>query len=62
MHETVIATAAVLAAIMIALFGPTILTANAPQKAQAEATSDSIDVLQMMRDAKGLPVEFFDAI
>jgi hypothetical protein len=61
MRQTVIATAAVLAAIIIALFGGTFMTADAPQKAQPAATSGSIDIMQMMRDTKALPVEQFDA-
>jgi hypothetical protein len=62
MRQTVIATA-VLLAIIVALFGATVITAGAPRKAaQAAATSGSIDVMQMMRDTKGLSVEQFDAI
>jgi hypothetical protein len=62
MRQTVIATA-VLLAIIVALFGATVITADAPRKAaQAAATSGSIDVMQMMRDTKGLSVEQFDAI
>jgi hypothetical protein len=62
MRQTVTATA-VLLAIIVALFGATVITAGAPRKAaQAAATSGSIDVMQMMRDTKGLSVEQFDAI
>ena len=62
MRQIVIATAAVLAIIAVALFDATVMTADAPQKARVVATSNSIDIMQMMRDAKGLPVEQFDAI
>jgi hypothetical protein len=62
MRLTVIATAAVWVAIVVVLFGATVMTANAPQKARAAAASGSIDVMQMMRDAKNLPDERFDAI
>jgi hypothetical protein len=62
MRQTVIATA-VLLAIIVALFGATAITANAPRKAaQAAATLGSIDVMRMTRDTKGLSVEQFDAI
>jgi len=62
MRQTAIATA-VLFAIIVALFGATVITADAQRKAaQAAATSGSIDVMQMMRDTKGLSVEQFDAI
>jgi hypothetical protein len=62
MRQTIIATA-VLLTIVVALFGATVITADAPRKAaQAAATSGSIDVMRMTRDAKGLSVERFDAI
>jgi hypothetical protein len=62
MRQTVIATA-VLLAIIVAVFGATVITADAPRKAaQAAATSGSIDVMGMTRDTKGLSVEQFDAI
>ena len=62
MRQTVTATA-VLLAIIVALFGATVITADAPRKgAQAAATSGSIDVMRMTRDAKGLSIERFDAI
>jgi hypothetical protein len=52
-----------LLAIIFALFGATVITADAPRKAaQAAATSGSIDVMRMTRDTKGLSVEQFDAI
>jgi len=62
MRQTAIAIA-VLLTIIIALFGATVITADAPRKAaQAAATSGSIDDMRMTRDAKGLSVERFDAI
>ena len=62
MRQTAIAIA-VLLTIIIALFGATVITADAPRKAaQAAATSGSIDVMGMTRDTKGLSVEQFDAI
>jgi hypothetical protein len=62
MRQTAIAIA-VLLTIIIALFGATVITADAPRKAaQAAATSGSIDVMRMTRDAKGLSIERFDAI
>lgn len=53
---------AVWIAVIVALFGATAMIAHAPQVAVAAAASSSIDIPQMTRDAKGLPVEQFDAI
>jgi hypothetical protein len=62
MHLTVIASTAVWVAIAVVLFGAAIVTADTPQQAHAAAASGPIDVMQMMRDAKDLPDERFDAI
>jgi hypothetical protein len=62
MRLIVIATAAVWVAIAVVLFGATVMIADAPQKVRAAAASGSIDVMQMMKDAKDMPDEHFDAI
>ena len=62
MRQIVIVTAAVWFAVIVALFGATSGIADLPQQAQAAASSGPIDIMQMMRDSKALPVEQFDAI
>lgn len=61
MRQILIVTAAVCIAAVVALFGATARIADVPQQAAA-ATSGPIDIAQMMRDSKALPVEQFDAI
>ena len=62
MRQIVIVTAAACIAVIVALFGATARIADGSQKAEAAATSSPIDIMQMMRDSKALPVEQFDAI
>ena len=62
MRQIVIVTAAACIAVIVALFGATARIADVPQQAAAVATSGPIDIMQMMRDSKTLPVEQFDAI
>jgi hypothetical protein len=61
MRQTVIvaATTALVTA-LVASWGTTIIVANT-EKPEAATASTSIDVMKMMRDAKGLPEEKFDA-
>jgi hypothetical protein len=61
MRQIVIVTAAACIAVIAALFGATARIADVPQQAAAAATSSQIDIMQMMRDSKPLPVEQFDA-
>jgi hypothetical protein len=61
MRQIVIVTAAVWFAVIVALFGATARIADLPQKTEAAAISSPIDIPQMMRDSKALPVEQFDA-
>ncbi|TMJ48809.1 MAG: hypothetical protein E6G85_23465 [Alphaproteobacteria bacterium] len=61
MRQIVIVTAAAWIAVIVALVGATAMIVNVPQKAEIAATSSRIDIVQMMRDAKDLPVERFDA-
>ena len=62
MRQTVIvaATTALVTAI-VASWGTTIMIANTEKHPEAASASTSVDVLKMMRDAKGLPEEKFDA-
>ena len=62
MRQISIFTAAVLGALILAVYGATVITAHAPRNAQPAAASDAIGVMQMMRDAKDLPHQQFDAI
>ena len=58
MRQTVIATALVIA--IVAIWGATVITANSPRTGTVPA-STSVDVMQMMKDAKNLPDQRFDA-
>jgi hypothetical protein len=60
MRQIVIVAAACIA-VIAALFGATARIADVPQQAAAAAASGPIDIPQMMRDSKPLPVEQFDA-
>jgi hypothetical protein len=60
MRQIFIVTTAVWVAVIVALFGATAMIAKVPQRAEAAAPS-SIDIMQMTRDAKALPIEQFDA-
>ena len=62
MRQTVIvaATTALVTAI-VASWGTTVMIANTEKHPEATTASASIDVLNMMRYAKGLPEEQFDA-
>jgi hypothetical protein len=62
MRQIVVVTAAAWFAVIVALFGATARIADVPQQAAAAATSGPIDIMQMMKDSKSLPVEQFDAI
>lgn len=59
MRQIFIAVAVI--AVVVALFGASTMIAHVPHKAVAASASSSIDGMQMTRDAKGLPVEQFDA-
>jgi len=61
MRQIFIVTAAVWVAVIVALFGATTMIAHGPQRAEAAAAPSSIDIMQMTRDAKALPIEQFDA-
>jgi hypothetical protein len=54
-------TATVWIAVIAALFGASSMIAKVPPRAEAAAASSPIDILQMTRAAKNLPVEQYDA-
>jgi hypothetical protein len=62
MRQAVFAAAAVLFVIIVAIFSAAIITARGPKQAQAATARGSIDVMQMMKDAKDLADQQFDAI
>ena len=62
MRQIFIVTATVWVAVIAALFGTATMNAHLSQKAEAATAPSSIDIMQMTRDAKVLPVEQFDAI
>jgi hypothetical protein len=61
MRQTQIITAALLITGVVALLGVTVINAKSDRHASFARTSGSIDVMQMMRNAKDLPVQQFDA-
>lgn len=61
MRQISIVTATVWMAVIVALLGASSMIAKVPQKAEAAAASSPIDIMQMTRNAKNLPVEQFDA-
>ena len=62
MRQTFIvaATIAVVTAI-VAIWGATVIIEHSPKHTTAGPVSKSIDVMQIMKDAKNLPEERFDA-
>jgi len=63
MHKTIIVgLSAALVFVVAVSYGPAVRTAEVPQKALPGAASGPIDVMQMMRNAKDLPEEKYDAI
>ena len=58
-RPTIAATILIIAT--VAILGATVINANSPRLATATSASASIDVMQMMKDAKDLPTEQFDA-
>lgn len=59
-QTSIVATAAVVIAI-VAILGVTVINANSPSQATTAPASASIDVMQMMKDAKHLPQQQYDA-
>ena len=62
MRQTVItaATTALVTA-MVAIWGTTVIIAHSQKGPATAATADSIDVMEMMKKAKNLPEEKYDA-
>jgi hypothetical protein len=58
MRRTLTLASIALVAAILAIWGTTDIVATSPKKASA---ASSIDVMQMMRDAKNLPEQQFDA-
>jgi hypothetical protein len=58
---TIVGLSAAIAFVLAVSYGPAIRTAEMPQKALPGATV-AIDVMQMMRDAKDLPEQQYEAI
>jgi len=58
MRQTLTFASIALVAAILAIWGSTGIVATLPKKASADS---SIGVMQMMRDAKALPEEKFDA-
>ena len=54
-------TATVLVAVVIAILGVTVINAKSARHVAFVPASTSIDVMQMMKEAKNLPTQQFDA-
>jgi hypothetical protein len=61
MRQTVIVAATALVTAIVAIWGTTIITAHSTKHADVAPASTPIGVMQMMKDAKKLPEEKFDA-
>ncbi len=61
MRQTQIATASALVLAVLTIVGVTVINAKSSKQVVAAPTSSSVDVMRMMRDAKDLPREQFDA-
>ena len=61
MRLTLIAAVSSVVVAVVAIWGPTVIIAPHPKDANAAPASASIDAMQMMKDARNLPVERFDA-
>jgi hypothetical protein len=61
MRQNHIAIATALITIIVAILGVTVINATSLRHATVAPASSSIDVMQMMRKAKNLPEERYDA-
>jgi hypothetical protein len=61
MRHTPILTAAAVITAIAAILGVTVINAKSAKQATIAPATSSIDVMQMMKDAKNLPQEQFDA-
>jgi hypothetical protein len=60
-NTTIVGLSAAIVFVLAVSYGPDVRTAEMPQKALPGATL-AIDVMQMMRDAKNLPEQQYEAI
>jgi len=61
MPRTAIVAAVLLVTAVVAILGVTVINAYSPRQVTTAPASASIDVMQMMKDAKSLPNQQFDA-
>ena len=62
MRQTlIVASTTALVTAFVAVWGTTIIIAHTDKRPEAAEANTSIDVMKMMRGAKGLPEEKFDA-
>jgi len=62
MRPIIIVIAAALAIAVVFEYSAKVVTAEAPQQSQTNATPMIINIMEMMRQAKDLPIQQFDAI
>ena len=62
MSKTLVAATMAVITAAIATWSATVIIASPPKQNAVAPASTSIDVLQLMRDAKDLPEQQFDAI
>ena len=65
MRQTAIVATSVIALAGISalggVWGVTVINAKSPRQASTPVLASSVDVMQMMKDAKNLPVQQYDA-
>jgi len=61
MRQIAIVAATALVTAGIVIWGGTVINANSPRQATAAPAAPSIDVMQIMKDARNLPDQQFDA-
>jgi hypothetical protein len=62
MRPIFIVIAAALAVALVVEYSAKVVTAEAPQQSQINAVPMVISIMEMMRQAKDLPIQQFDAI
>jgi hypothetical protein len=62
MRPIFIIIAAALAVALVVEYSAKVVTAEAPQQSQTNAVPMVINIMEMMRQAKDLPIQQFDAI
>ena len=62
MRPIFIVIAAALAVTVLAQYSAKVVTAKAPQQTESNAVPMVINIMEMMRQAKDLPIQQFDAI